>query len=110
MERQIPMYAVIKSGGKQYKVAAGDRIRVEKLEAKAGDKIDIIDVLLVADGENVTVGKPLVPGAIVSAEVKEQGRGDKIRVIKFRRRKNYRRQIGHRQAYTELAITGIKAK
>ena len=104
------MYAVIKSGGKQYKVAPGDRIRVEKLEAKAGDKIDITDVLLIADGEDVTVGKPLVQGATVSAEVKEQGRGDKIRVIKFRRRKNYRRQIGHRQAYTELAITDIKTK
>ena len=104
------MYAVIKSGSKQYKVAAGDTIRVEKLEAKAGDEIKITEVLMVADGENVTVGKPLVPGVTVSAEVKEQGRGDKLRVIKFKRRTGYRRQIGHRQAYTELAITGIKTK
>ena len=104
------MYAVIKSGSKQYKVAAGDKIRVEKLDANTGDKINITDVLMVADGESVTVGKPLVPGATVSAEVKEQGRGDKIRVIKFKRRTGYRRQMGHRQAYTELAITGIKLK
>jgi large subunit ribosomal protein L21 len=102
------MYAVIRTGGKQYKVAEGDRIRVEQLAAKAGDKIKITDVLLLADGEQVTVGTPLVRGAVVSAEVKEQGRGKKIRVIKFKRRTNYRRQHGHRQAYTELAITGIK--
>lgn len=104
------MYAVIKSGGKQYKVAAGDTITVEKLDAKAGDKIDITDVLMVADGENVTIGTPLVQGATVSAEVKEQDRGRKITVIKFKRRKNYRRQQGHRQAYTRLAITGINTK
>lgn len=104
------MYAVIRSGGKQYKVTEGDTIKVEKLDAKAGDKIDISDVLMVADGENVTVGTPLVQGATVSAEVKDQGRGSKINVIKFKRRKNYRRQAGHRQAYTELAITGIKTK
>lgn len=104
------MYAVIKSGGKQYKVAEGDTIKVEKLDAKEGDKINITDVLMVADGEDVTVGTPLVKGAAVSAEVKAQGRGDKIQIIKFKRRKNYRRQAGHRQAYTELAITGIKAK
>ena len=104
------MYAVIKSGSKQYKVAAGDKIRVEKLDANTGDNINITDVLMVADGESITVGKPLVPGATVSAEVKEQGRGDKIRVIKFKRRTGYRRQMGHRQAYTELAITDIKLK
>ena len=104
------MYAVIKSGGKQYKVAEGDTIKVEKLAANAGDKIDITDVLMVADGENVTVGTPLVQGATVSAEVQDQGRGAKISVIKFKRRKNYRRQAGHRQDYTELAITGIKTK
>ena len=104
------MYAVIKTGGKQYKVAAGDRIRVEKFPAKSGDKIDITEILMVADGDLVTVGKPLVAGAVVSAEVKEHGRGDKLRVIKFKRRTGYRRQIGHRQAYTELAITDIKTK
>lgn len=104
------MYAVIKSGGKQYKVAEGDTIKVEKLEVKEGDKIDIQDVLMVADGENVTIGTPLVKGAIVSVEVKAQGRGEKIKIIKFKRRKQYRRQAGHRQAYTELAITSIKSK
>jgi len=104
------MYAVIKTGGKQYKVAAGDTIRVEKLPARNGEKFDITEVLMVADGDHVTFGKPLVPGAVVSAEVKEHGRGDKIRVIKYKRRTGYRRQIGHRQAYTELAITDIKTK
>lgn len=104
------MYAVIKSGGKQYKVTEGDTIQVEKLDAKAGDKINLPDVLMIADGENVTVGTPLIQGATVSAEVREQGRGRKISVIKFKRRKNYRRQAGHRQAYTELAITGINTK
>ena len=104
------MYAVIKAGGKQYKVAAGDKIRVEKFAAKAGAKIDITDVLMVADGDKVTIGKPLVAGAVVSAEVREQGRGEKVRVIKFKRRTNYRRQIGHRQSFTELAITGIRLK
>ena len=104
------MYAVIKSGGKQYKVAEGDTIKVERLDADEGSKIDITDVLLVANGDEITVGSPLVKGASVSAEVKTQGRGPKIKVIKFKRRKNYRRQAGHRQAYTELAITGIKTK
>ena len=104
------MYAVIKSGGKQYKVAEGDTIQVEKLDAKDGAKIKITDVLMVADGENVTIGTPLVKGATVSAEVRAQGRGEKIKIIKFKRRKNYRRQAGHRQSYTELAITGISTK
>jgi large subunit ribosomal protein L21 len=104
------MYAVIRSGGKQYKVAEGDHIRVEKLDLKNGEKIDITDVLFIADGEKVTIGTPLIQGACVSAEVREQGRGDKIRVIKYKRRTNYRRQMGHRQSFTELAITGIKTK
>jgi large subunit ribosomal protein L21 len=103
------MYAVIKSGGKQYKVSQGDTIKVEKLPATEGDKFDITDVLMVADGENVTVGTPLVEGAAVSAEVLSHGRGPKVKIIKFKRRKQYRRQAGHRQAFTELAITGIKA-
>lgn len=103
------MYAVIKSGGKQYRVAEGDTIRVEKLAASEGDQVTLEDVLLVADGDNVKVGTPRVDGASVSATVKSQGRGPKVRIIKMRRRKHYRRQAGHRQAYTELAITGIKA-
>lgn len=104
------MYAVIRSGGKQYKVAEGDTIKVEKLDVKEGDTIKITDVLMVADGDDVKVGAPLVKGATVSAQVKVQGRGPKIKIIKFKRRKHYRRQAGHRQAYTELSITGIKAK
>jgi len=103
------MYAVIKSGGKQYKVKQGDTIKVEKIKAEAGADIKISDVLLVADGENVSVGTPLVAGATVSATVKSHGRGPKIRIIKFKRRKHYRKQMGHRQGYTELAITSIDA-
>ena len=103
------MYAVIKTGGKQYKVQEGDTIRVEKLDGSEGDNIKFDDVLMLTDGEKVTVGTPLVEGASVSATVKAQGRGKKITIIKFKRRKNYRKQAGHRQAYTELAITGISA-
>jgi large subunit ribosomal protein L21 len=103
------MYAVIKTGGKQYKVQEGDTIRVEKLEGSEGDNIKLDTVLMLTDGDKVTVGTPLVDGASVSATVKAQGRGKKISVIKFKRRKNYRKQAGHRQAYTELAITGISA-
>ena len=103
------MYAVVKTGGKQYKVQEGDTIRVEKLEGKEGDTIELDTVLMLTDGDKVTVGTPVVEGASVSATVKAQGRGKKIRIIKFKRRKNYRKTAGHRQAYTELAITGIKA-
>lgn len=102
------MYAVIKSGGKQYQVREGDTIRVEKLAANEGDKVTLDEVLLVADGEQVTVGTPRVPGAAVTATVQSQGRGPKVKIVKFKRRKHYRRQMGHRQSYTELAITGIK--
>lgn len=102
------MYAVIKTGGKQYKVQEGDTIKVEKLDGKEGDSIELDQVLMLADGDKVTLGQPLVEGASVSATVKAQGKGKKIRIIKFKRRKHYRKQMGHRQAYTELAITGIK--
>lgn len=101
------MYAVIKSGGKQYRVTQGDTIKVEKLSAEEGADIKIEDVLLISDGDNVKVGTPLVAGAAVTATVKSHGRGPKIRIIKMKRRKHYRRQMGHRQDYTELAITGI---
>lgn len=104
------MYAVIKSGGKQYRVQEGDTIKVEKIAANEGDSVKIDDVLLVANGDKITVGSPLVQGASVSATVKSQGRLPKVRIIKFKRRKHYRKQMGHRQAYTELAITGIKTK
>jgi large subunit ribosomal protein L21 len=102
------MYAVIETGGKQYRVAVGDVIRVEKLEADAGSSLNLDKVLLVADGESLRVGAPNVAGAAVTATVKAHGRADKIRIFKFRRRKHYRKTQGHRQHYTELEITGIK--
>ena len=105
------MYAVIKTGGKQYKVDPGDVIAVEKLSAKAGDKVVIGDVLMLSgskgDGSDAVVGSPLIEGASVSAEVVEQGRGDKIIVFKKKRRHNYRRKKGHRQALTTLRILEI---
>jgi len=103
------MYAVIKSGGKQYKVEKGDKIKVEKLDTEAGKKFKISDVLMLVDGETVTVGTPLVKGAKVSATVESHGRGPKVKVVKFRRRKQHRKQMGHRQAYTEISITEIAA-
>ncbi len=104
------MYAVIKSGGKQYKVEKGDKLKVEKLGTRAGLNINISDVLMLVDGDKVTVGTPLVKGAKVSAKVESHGRGPKVKIVKFRRRKQYRKQMGHRQAYTEIFITNISAK
>lgn len=103
------MYAVIKTGGKQYRVSEGDRLKVESLTAEAGSDIALDQVLMVGSGDSVTVGAPLVANASVSARVLEHGRGKKVRIIKFKRRKHYRRQMGHRQNYTELQITGINA-
>jgi large subunit ribosomal protein L21 len=100
------MFAVIQTGGKQYRVAEGDRLRVEKLAGDVGAKITFDKVLLVG-GESVKVGTPLVSGAKVSAEIVAQDRAKKIIVFKFRRRKNYRRKQGHRQPFTELKITGV---
>jgi large subunit ribosomal protein L21 len=105
---ETTMYAVIKSGGKQYQVQEGDTIRVEKLSVKEGGKVTLDEVLLVADGDKVTVGTPNVAGAKVTATVQSHGRGPKVKIVKFKRRKHYQRQTGHRQSYTELAITGIK--
>ncbi len=102
------MYAVIKTGGKQYRVAEGDTLQVEKLAGAAGDAIEFKDVLFVG-GDAAKVGKPLVSGAAVKAEIVSQDRGDKIIVFKMRRRKNYRRKQGHRQPYTRVKITGIKS-
>ncbi len=101
------MYAVIKTGGKQYRVAQGDVLRVEKLTADVGASIDLDRVLMVADGDNVSIGTPFIEGGKVTATVRSHGRGDKIKIIKFRRRKHYRKQMGHRQSYTEIEITGI---
>ena len=102
------MYAVIKTGGKQYRVEEGDTLRVEKIEAATGEAVDFDQVLLIADGDDVKVGQPLLDGAKVTAEVVEQARHKKIKVVKFRRRKHYRKQQGHRQWYTAVKITGIQ--
>lgn len=101
------MYAVIKTGGKQYRVKPGDKLRVESLDVDEGESIDIDQVLMVGEGEDISVGNPLVSGAVVNAKVLSHGRGKKIDVIKFRRRKHYRRQMGHRQNFTELEIVSV---
>lgn len=101
------MYAVVKSGGKQYRVAAGKKIKVEKLPADIGSEVVLDQVLLVGSGEEVKVGTPLVPGASVLAKVLAHGRGEKVKIFKMRRRKHYEKQQGHRQSFTELEIAGI---
>ena len=101
------MHAVIRTGGKQYRVAEGDILRVEKLDVEAGSTIDLSDVLLISDGDDVQIGTPLLDGKAVSAEVMTHARADKIQVIKFKRRKKYRRTHGHRQHYTQLKIKSI---
>jgi large subunit ribosomal protein L21 len=101
------MYAVIKTGGKQYRVAQGDTLKVEKLEAGEGDSVEFDQVLMVGEGEDVKIGTPYVDGSTVTATVKGHGRGDKIEIIKFRRRKHHMKRAGHRQDYTEVEITGI---
>ncbi|MBK9132327.1 MAG: 50S ribosomal protein L21 [Gammaproteobacteria bacterium] len=103
------MYAVFETGGKQYRAQEGDVIRVEKLDAGEGAAIAIEKVLMVSDGDSVRIGTPYVAGGKVSATVKAHGRGEKIRIVKHRRRKHYHREMGHRQHYTELQITGISA-
>ncbi|GAB5489967.1 MAG: 50S ribosomal protein L21 [Phototrophicaceae bacterium] len=103
------MYAIIKLGGRQYRAVAGQYIDVDKLPYEAGDTITIDDVLLVSDGENTTVGAPLVEGASVSATIEEQFRGEKLIVYKYRQRTTYRRKQGHRQYHTRLRINEINA-
>ena len=103
------MFAVIRTGGKQYKVAKGDKINVEKLDAKENASVKIDDVLMVSDGKKANVGSPLVKGAEVTAKVIEHIRAPKIVVFKKKRRQNYRRKAGHRQNHTVLEITDIKA-
>jgi large subunit ribosomal protein L21 len=102
------MYAVIVSGGKQHKVVEGETLKLEKLEVETGGSVDFDRVLLVADGDKVQVGSPVVDGAKVTAEVVSHGRHDKIQIIKFRRRKHSMKRQGHRQWFTEVKITGIK--
>ena len=101
------MYAIVETGGKQYKVAANDVIKVEKLEANVGDKVNL-NVLMLVDGDKVVNGNPYVAKAEVVAEVVEHGKGDKIVVFKYKAKKNYRRKQGHRQPYTELKIVSVK--
>ena len=103
------MYAVIQTGGKQYRVTQGQRIKIEKLDVAPGDKVDFKEVLMVGAGDNVEVGAPHLPKGCVTASVVEHGRHKKIKIVKFRRRKHYRRQTGHRQYYTEVQIDKISA-
>ena len=103
------MFAVIVSGGKQYRVQEGQTLKVEKLAVEAGAAVDFDRVLLVSNGDDVKVGAPVVEGAKVSAEVVSHGRGDKVTIVKFRRRKHHMKRAGHRQNYTEVKITGISA-
>jgi len=103
------MYAVIESGGKQHRVQTGDILKLEKLDIATGETVDFERVLMIADSDNVSVGAPYVTAGRVSAEVLNHGRADKIRIIKFRRRKHYRRQMGHRQWFTAVKIIAISA-
>ena len=103
------MYAVIKTGGKQYKVAPGEKLKIEQIPADVGSQVVLDQVLLVANGDAVTVGKPLVSGAKVAATVVSQGRHDKVRIFKMRRRKHYQKRQGHRQNYTEIQIDAINS-
>ena len=101
------MYAVIKTGGKQYRVAEGETLKVEKLDVEEGAAMEFDQVLMIADGDQIQVGAPYVEGARVTATVQSHGRGPKVLIVKFRRRKHYRKTQGHRQSYTELRISGI---
>ena len=101
------MYAVVKTGGKQYRVAAGEKIKVEQIPADVGTEITLDQVLMVGEGESVKIGAPLVSGAKVTAKVIGHGRHDKVKIFKMRRRKHYQKHQGHRQNFTELEISGI---
>jgi len=103
------MYAVIKTGGKQYKVTAGEKIKVEQISADVGQEVLLDQVLALGNGADLTVGSPLVAGAVVRATVLAQGKHDKVHIFKMRRRKHYRKSQGHRQTYTELQIGAVTA-
>ena len=103
------MYAVFKTGGKQYRAATGDVIKVEKIEAEKGAEVELDQVLMVGEGEDVKIGAPYLEGGKVTATVVDHGRREKIKVIKFKRRKHHRKQMGHRQYFTQIEITGIDA-
>lgn len=102
------MYAVIVSGGKQHRVSEGEVLKLEKIEVETGAAVQFDRVLLIADGDKVKIGEPQLSGAMVTAEVVSHGRHDKVRIIKFKRRKHHMKRMGHRQWYTEVKITGIK--
>jgi len=101
------MYAVIKSGGKQYRVTEGQTLKLEKLPAAVGETVALSEVLMMVNGPDIQVGKPRLDGVTVSAEVVSQGRHKKLKIVKFRRRKHYRRETGHRQYFTEVKVTAI---
>jgi large subunit ribosomal protein L21 len=103
------MYAVFQSGGKQHRVSEGQTLRLEKLDVETGATVEFDTVLMVANGEEIAIGAPLIEGGRVTAEVIQHGRGDKVKIVKFRRRKHSRKQQGHRQWFTEVKITGINA-
>jgi large subunit ribosomal protein L21 len=103
------MYAVFQTGGKQYRATTGDVLKIEKLDLEAGASVAFDHVMLVGEGESVKLGAPTIAGATVNGKVLSQGRADKVHILKFRRRKHYRKQQGHRQYYTEIEITGISA-
>ena len=103
------MYAVFQSGGKQHRVTEGQTIRLEKLDVETGASVEFDKVLLVANGEKIEIGAPFVAGGKVSAEIVSHGRGEKVKIVKFNRRKHSRKQMGHRQWFTEVKITGINA-
>ncbi len=102
------MYAVIASGGKQHRVIEGETLKLEKIEVATGESIDFDQVLMVVNGDDIKIGAPMVDGAKVTAEVVSHGRGDKVKIIKFRRRKHSMKRQGHRQWFTEVRITSIK--
>ncbi len=103
------MYAVIATGGKQYRVTEGDTLKVAKLAGEEGSEVELDQVLMVADGDKIQVGTPMLDKGAVTAKIKAHGRGKKVEIVKFRRRKHHRKQMGHRQDYTEIEVTKIKA-
>ena len=106
---EFVMYAVIKTGGKQYRVETGNKIKIEQVPAEIGSEFITNQILMLADGDKISIGKPLVNGAMVKATILGQGRHDKVRIFKMRRRKHYQKHQGHRQNYTEIQITSISA-
>jgi large subunit ribosomal protein L21 len=103
------MYAVIATGGKQYRVTEGETLKVEKIAGEEGSEVELDQVLMIADGENIQVGTPALDKGLVTATIVSHGRGKKVEIVKFRRRKHHRKQMGHRQSFTEIEISKIKA-